>query len=53
MKHAAILNVQINNLDINNKKEFKLQITILNIKNNKIELPNFNKKFKCISSLCN
>ncbi len=43
--HAAILNVQINNLDINNKKRIQIaNYYSKNIKNNKIELPNFNKK---------
>ena len=43
--HAAILNVQINNLDTNNKKRIKIaNYYSKNIKNNQIELPKFNKK---------
>ena len=43
--YAAILNVQINNLDTNNKKRIKIaNYYSKNIKNNQIELPKFNKK---------
>ncbi len=43
--HAAILNVQIVNLDENNKKRIKIaNYYSKNIKNNKIEIPKFNEK---------